>query len=80
MKCAENVTKTQNIISHKKTLIPELQKAVTAVTAARQEAAKALEQRDRLDELKVERVWAYYNEKEEVCVPPFYLSCFPRTS
>lgn len=60
----ENITKTAKLLSVKKEALPDLRARLREVTARYEEAAKAREQKKKVDDLKKELAWAHVAGKE----------------
>lgn len=61
----ENITKTAKLLSVKKEALPDLRARLREVTARYEEAAKAREQKKKVDDLKKELAWAHVGGKQQ---------------
>jgi chromosome segregation ATPase len=64
MLALENITKTAKLLSVKKEALPDLRARLREVTARYEEAAKAREQKKKVDDLKKELAWAHVAGKQ----------------
>lgn len=63
----ENIVQTDKILSRKKEALPDLHQAWQTARRRFQEASKAVEQKQKVDELKKELAWTHVADKEKVC-------------
>ncbi|KAJ7757255.1 P-loop containing nucleoside triphosphate hydrolase protein [Mycena maculata] len=63
--CFVNITATTKMLAQKKEAIPDLRTVFREASTRFEEAEKAREQKNKVDELKKELVWARINSKEE---------------
>ena len=64
MLALDNITKTAKLLSVKKEALPDLRARLREVTARYEEAAKAREQKKKVDDLKKELAWAHVAGKQ----------------
>lgn len=64
MACLGNVYQTAKLLSVKKEALPDLKARLHEVTARYEEAAKAREQKKKVDDLKKELAWSHVAAKE----------------
>lgn len=62
--CLENISQTSKILARKRDALPDLRNALREAVARYEEAAKAREQRKKVDELKKELAWSHVKTKE----------------
>jgi structural maintenance of chromosomes protein 6 len=62
--CMENINLTNRVLEQKKEVLPDLKQAFKRATENFQEATKAREQKKKVDDLKIECVWAHVSQKE----------------
>ncbi|KAF8727723.1 hypothetical protein AX14_007074 [Amanita brunnescens Koide BX004] len=62
--CLENISQTSKILASKREALPDLRSALREAIARYEEAAKAREQKKRVDELKKELAWSLVKTKE----------------
>ncbi|KDR83091.1 hypothetical protein GALMADRAFT_238908 [Galerina marginata CBS 339.88] len=62
--CMTNITQTAKLLLVKKEALPDLRARLREVTARYDEAAKAREQKRRVDDLKKELAWSHVSAKE----------------
>jgi chromosome segregation ATPase len=65
--CKENIIQTDKILARKREAIPDLRNAYMQAKVKFEEASKAIEQREKLDELKKELAWTHVVAKEKAC-------------
>lgn len=70
--CLENIGKTFKILEAKKEVLPDLRRAVKDAENRYKGARAALETRERVKDLRVEKAWAHVAEKEDVRHQTFY--------
>ena len=63
--CLENITQTAKVLAQKKEALPDLRTRFAEASARYQEAAKAREQKQKLDDLKKELAWSHVKKKED---------------
>lgn len=69
--CSENIVQTDKILTRKREAIPDLKDAYDNASRKYQEANKAVEQKQKMEELNKELAWTHVAEKERV--RPFLL-------
>ncbi len=62
--CLENISQTSKILARKRDALPDLRNTLREAVARYEEAAKAREQRKKVDELKKELAWSHVKTKE----------------
>ncbi|RDB15621.1 Structural maintenance of chromosomes protein 6 [Hypsizygus marmoreus] len=63
--CFDNVKRTLKVLAQKKEALPDLRAAFRDATVRYEEAAKAHQQKQKVDQLKKELAWAHVRAKEE---------------
>ncbi|KAG6820629.1 hypothetical protein H0H93_014232 [Arthromyces matolae] len=63
--CLTNIKQTHKVLEQKKEALPDLEAAFKEASIRFQEAAKAREQKEKVNELKKELAWAHVRTKEE---------------
>ncbi|KAL5533334.1 SMC6 [Sanghuangporus sanghuang] len=63
--CLENIGKTYKILEAKREALPDLKRAVVEANNRYKAAQRAVQTRERLDELKQEQAWAHVAAKED---------------
>ncbi|KAI0366623.1 P-loop containing nucleoside triphosphate hydrolase protein [Pilatotrama ljubarskyi] len=63
--CMENISQTSKVLKRKAEVLPDLKEAVMEARARWDEARKAMEQKNKADELRKELAWAHVASKEE---------------
>ncbi|KAI8978840.1 P-loop containing nucleoside triphosphate hydrolase protein [Trametes punicea] len=63
--CMENISQTAKVLKRKAEVIPDLEEAMAEARSRWQEAQKAVEQKNKVDELRKELAWAHVASKQD---------------